>query len=438
MKAWAAVLVIILIMIVTLSNIIISPTSEATGPEKDSWSTFRGDSRHSGLSMYSTESNKGGLKWTSTQNGFWFHSESNSPTIDASDNLYATSQGPNGVYSFDFEGNERWFFDTGEDSSHGSSPAVSDDGTVYVGAGDSLFAINQNGTLKWKFLTMGLVYSSPVIDTDGTVYFGSEDCNLYAIYPNGTLKWNVLTSGQVGSSPAIDNGGIIYFIGCQDEDYHLFAYYPNGTIRWSYYIQFGYLIQSPAIDDVGTIYCYDDHETLYAIHPNGTLKWTYLIPHGGSDWSIILNPAIGRDGTIYSGSLDGLYALNPDGTLKWICNMRSSTYSPIISSDGTIYTTSGGTLWAIDSDGNKLWRFREFTEDYDNLWSQSIIGSDGTVYFTATSGLYAVNGEPTFLGITTSTWHVLFIISMLLFLFVILVRQRNRKNRMRREQNVPE
>ena len=50
-----------------------------------------------------------------------------------------------------------------------------------------------NGTLKWKFLTGGSVYSSPAIGVNGTIYVGSDDCYLYAINPDGTLKWKFQT-----------------------------------------------------------------------------------------------------------------------------------------------------------------------------------------------------------------------------------------------------
>ena len=79
-----------------------------------------------------------------------------------------------------------------------SGPAISSDGTIYVGSDDgNLYAINPNGTLKWKYKTEGgaPVVSSPAIGSDGTIYVGSDDGNLYAINPRGTLKWKYKTEG---------------------------------------------------------------------------------------------------------------------------------------------------------------------------------------------------------------------------------------------------
>jgi outer membrane protein assembly factor BamB len=66
-----------------------------------------------------------------------------------------------------------------------SSPAVGADGTIYVGSDDhNLYAINPDGSLKWRYDTGDKVYSSPAIGSDGTIYAGSDDDNLYAIVIN--------------------------------------------------------------------------------------------------------------------------------------------------------------------------------------------------------------------------------------------------------------
>ena len=45
---------------------------------------------------------------------------------------------------------------------------------------------NVRGRLKWKFKTKGDVESSPAVAQDGTIYVGSLDHYLYAINPNGS------------------------------------------------------------------------------------------------------------------------------------------------------------------------------------------------------------------------------------------------------------
>jgi outer membrane protein assembly factor BamB len=63
----------------------------------------------------------------------------------------------------------------------GSSPVVGKSGLIYVGGSDSkLYAYNSNGSDKWSISLGGGVYSSPNIANDGTLYVGADD-RLYAI-----------------------------------------------------------------------------------------------------------------------------------------------------------------------------------------------------------------------------------------------------------------
>ena len=63
------------------------------------------------------------------------------------------------------------------------SAAIALDGTIYVGSYDKcLFAINPDGTEKWRFMTGDHIESSPAIGSDGIIYIGAGDGYLYAIY----------------------------------------------------------------------------------------------------------------------------------------------------------------------------------------------------------------------------------------------------------------
>jgi outer membrane protein assembly factor BamB len=240
-----------------------------------------------------------------------------------------------------------------------SSPAIDENGTVYVGGGttdESLFAFYPNGTKKWSFKTDGHVQSSPAIADDGTIFVGSNDAGLYAIYPNGTEKWRVgLGNGWVKSSPVIDEKGIVYAASVGSG--RLCAVYPNnGTIKWDFYAD-DWIYCSPALDDDGNVYIGSNDGYLYALYSNGTLKWKY---YAGGSKGIGSAPTIGDDGTVYFGATSGyLYALYQNGTLKWkVYTDYIGGSSPAISNNGTIYVGSNnGNIYSVDSNGTIKWSF---------------------------------------------------------------------------------
>jgi hypothetical protein len=84
-------------------------------------------------------------------------------------------------------GTTKWSFDPGNDSAFwGSSAAISDDGTIYIGTfydywtpgfGGEIIALNSDdGSVRWRKLitSRGWVASSPCIGADGTVYVCSR------------------------------------------------------------------------------------------------------------------------------------------------------------------------------------------------------------------------------------------------------------------------
>ena len=110
-----------------------------------------------------------------------------------------------------------------------SSPAVSGDGRkVYVGSNDGrlyIISLNADGSFNNTQTyppsgdsPLGAVRGSPTIANDGAIIFGSDDGHLYALNPDGTLRWKYPAVGSIGavrSKPAIGPDGIIYF-GAED------------------------------------------------------------------------------------------------------------------------------------------------------------------------------------------------------------------------------
>ncbi len=93
-----------------------------------------------------------------------------------------------------------------------AAPAIAPDGTVYVGNGDGLRALDgATGKLKWLFPSAN-VSSAPAVGGDGTVFFGVDDGTLYAVHPDGSLRFALQTGGPISSSPAINSDGTVVFV----------------------------------------------------------------------------------------------------------------------------------------------------------------------------------------------------------------------------------
>jgi parallel beta-helix repeat protein len=269
---------------------------------------------------------------------------------------------------------------------------VSSDGVIYVGSWDgNLYAINRDGTLKWKFDMGNATYSSPTIqkfDVGSQLYIGSENGKLYALDPaTGRLQWAFATDSPIRSSPTIGLDGTVYVASFYGS---LYAIEPiSGSLKWALYDFTDRINSSPAIGPDGTIYVGSSDGKLYAINPNGTLKWTYETAVGEP---ITSSPAISSSGVIYFGTWGfghGIYAVNPDGTLKWSLNMPDDILSsPAIASDGTIYIgCSDHKLYAITPDGKIKWAFTTGGA----IDSSPAIGSDGTIYVGSWDGnVYAI------------------------------------------------
>jgi outer membrane protein assembly factor BamB len=103
-----------------------------------------------------------------------------------------------------------------------AAPAIASDGTVYVGTGTGLLAVNgATGATNWTFSSAN-VGSSPAIGGDGTVFFGCDDGTFYAVTSAGALRFKYLTGGPISSGPAIGPDGDVYVV---SDDGNLYAFH---------------------------------------------------------------------------------------------------------------------------------------------------------------------------------------------------------------------
>jgi large repetitive protein len=330
-----------------------------------------------------------------------------------------------------------------------ASPAVAQDGTVYVGDQDCLlYAISSEGRLAWKRRTAGrlndstasvtndnailvasetgrvsafsaagdvlwgsnsdwFAVTSPVTAEDGSVILGARKHNEPSGQPDrlvvldrwGNKMWEMTTQGEVSEAPVIGAEGAIYF---GTHKGYFYSVTPEGQIRWLYRVG-ARIASAPAIteDGLALIGAYDG--CLYAISPEMKVAWQF---HAGA-MIYQCSPAIAADGTIYFGSWDHcLYALSSGGRLKWkFATERPILSSPAVADDGAIYFGSQDRrYYALYPDGSLKWELRT---DSPVLSSPAIMdGGDVVICANSRSvmaldeqnGGPAMSGWPMFLG----------------------------------------
>lgn len=166
----------------------------------------------------------------------------------------------------------KWKYTTGatsESSAWGSTPSVTADGTVYFGSYDGYFyaLYGSTGTLKWRTKIGVALNSSPAIGQDGSVYIGGGATNrAYALDGStGAVKWSTDVGASSYDALAIDGSGTVYVTTSAGL---LYALSPtDGSIKWQVTCAntpFS-LATAPAIGPDGTIYVGTWDQTLTAI-----------------------------------------------------------------------------------------------------------------------------------------------------------------------------
>ena len=70
-----------------------------------------------------------------------------------------------------------------------------------------------NPEIIWRYTTGGRIITSPVEGSDGTIYFGSEDRFLYALHNDGSLKWRLNLEDRITDTLTIGYDGTLYAAG---------------------------------------------------------------------------------------------------------------------------------------------------------------------------------------------------------------------------------
>lgn len=323
-----------------------------------------------------------------------------------------------------------WRFHPPEASSWHATPALSAEGTVYLGFSrpgarsdieGALYALRAPayGTepdIVWSVsVGSGRLTSSPTLGPDGTIYTLSGSGWLYAISPEGRVLWTCEIGPTLKAAPALSPDASTVYVSSMDG--RLYAVAPPsdgglaGEVRWTFAfadypgatppvasaappagangIGSG---ASPTVASDGTLYVGANNSNFYAIGPNGTLLWLYEAEREiAGIWS---TAALSDDERVlyFGANKGGMYALNrADGSLIWRHSIVSSIYSsPALGVDGVLYTGSTiGHLLALDSTtGDVIFDFDAGAP----VWTAPAIRPDGSLVIADRNGRVTVFG----------------------------------------------
>ena len=212
-------------------------------------------------------------------------------------------------------GVEKWEFavpNPHPDAQHiPSSPTLDNHGAViFGGANQSVYALDcDTGKPRWtRDIGQSLINSSPAIGDDGTVYISSSgpgDSRINALDgATGAIVWRMGFRVGVIGSPALGDNGLLYF-GCGNRSVYALDQ-RGGDVRWKYTTG-SWIESSPAIGMDGTVYIGSGDHKLYALDgATGAKKWEYATEAG-----IFSSPLITPDGSLFFSSNGGAFHALP-------------------------------------------------------------------------------------------------------------------------------
>jgi hypothetical protein len=307
------------------------------------------------------------------------------------------------------------FLSEGISSECDGALAIGPNGTVFVTfrSDKHVFAINPDGSLRWKLDTGGDGLDVPVVGDDGTVYVsdylgiisddhGSPDqeCHLYSIAAEGTLNWS-LSTGYTSGKPTIGTNNTIFFISSEapwitwppwDDNWESITHQLNavstdGTILWQVETR-APIMTWPVLDGNNNMYVGLRNGDLLSFYPEGNLNWSQAL-----GCPIVSSPIVGN-GKIYFLSYDKFsYAYSIDGEQLWRRETVSEAYggwpAAIAQDDSILIFNPEWMLEILEPEGT----FRNRYKSSSPMKSTPVILDNGSVLLGARGGVFAMNTD---------------------------------------------
>ncbi|MDZ7272428.1 MAG: PQQ-binding-like beta-propeller repeat protein, partial [candidate division KSB1 bacterium] len=282
-------------------------------------------------------------------------------------------------------------------------PFVMANGEILVQhyAEDRAYVVSQEGSIvrALRVPSRSIVNVGP----DGTLYYVGNDRRLYALSQEGTIRWQrEIEGGFHWTGPAISpDGSVVYVLtGMPPLSSHLKAVSAvgaiDGSIRWEFPIPEGmHSSIAPVVSSEGKVFIGVFGSWylpgLYCIGPGGESLWSYGPGlDGGKEPTIHWGGQVVFEMTTEAEG-GGVIWADCAGVPVWRVVPTTVTYAgPICDADGVTYVF-GREVLALDRRGKPIWEVP--LEGSFTRIAAPAIGSDGVLYlgtFGTPSLLYAI------------------------------------------------
>lgn len=153
------------------------------------------------------------------------------PAVGPDGRIYvATTRGTGGwkLWCFKPDGSSPWAVELAGDADF-ASPAVGPDTVVYVGANRYLYAVNPDGTVRWRDSLLARIQSCPAVANESTLYVVAG-AGLYNVSADSGVRWRKSIGGSNYCSPAVDAEGRVYVGTANSANSRFYVIGPDSTV----------------------------------------------------------------------------------------------------------------------------------------------------------------------------------------------------------------
>lgn len=379
------------------------------------FSTFRGnDTNFYGKSIVNGVSNLQTIVYNSLSEGFSERISTSSCVIDKDGNIYICGSISQELFCFNYNCSLKWRYDTTSQEQGGcgsSIPIIGCDGTIYFSCTmlidnqgnriSKLFAINPDGTLKWKTENLS----------------GSADGTMPIIGPNYNIFLATGLTAQVGYNYVIDkNGNIIKTYSLENQEFNGLNISADVKDNLVYLLgctaPFFYIINT-SVNSVKTVslnatgrYCepVSIGNSVYL----GTSEYIYKINKFTGSIENSLNtvgisydstsPIVDNDNNLYyvgylNNSTSAIYKFNSNlQSITSVQFSQSQLSSLVMGKNNLIYANDlyFSIIYCLDTNLQVIssFNYSGYGVNYSN--STPVIGKNGLIYINTTNGLIAI------------------------------------------------